>query len=91
MGVSMKPVDVREGQDRAANGTCLRHSYQRVEAREEDGSLGQVANTNGEQRVKCDRFLGCAAVGNVVIQHVDECCLEWNGPYQRGLGGADKS
>ena len=68
--VSMKPVDVREGQDRAANGTCLRHSYQRVEAREEDGSLGQVANTNGEQRVKCDRFLGCAAVGNVVIQHV---------------------
>ena len=49
--VSMKTVDVREGQDRAANGTCLRHSYQRIEAREEDGSLGQVANTNGEQRV----------------------------------------
>ena len=38
--VSMKPVDVREGQDRAANGTCLRHSHQRVEARAEDGGWG---------------------------------------------------
>ena len=38
--VGMKPVDMRVGQDRAANGTCLRHSHQRVEARAEDGGWG---------------------------------------------------